>query len=268
MVASYVHHIAAWMDGTESLTDGEYRVYHVVCELIYLNNGPIILHESGIAGRCNQHVLAFRRHLAKLVERQKLMIGTDGKLSNRRAESELKSRLKPSSNPPPTPARPPPDPPPTPDAPPPRDAAKPLKSGKPAAGTGTLALLLTEENQDSELPEGRKKVRADSVSKGERLPDDWRPMQDHYEQGEALGISRQQVDAYADRMRNWAVANGHRQVARKSGIKGWNAAFRNWLADKAERNTGGGSNAATGKRGGFSSIGAQIRNAKNPGPHG
>lgn len=88
MVAYYQHDIAAWMDGTESLGDGEYRVYHVVCELMYLNGGPIVLHESGIAGRCNQHPLAFRRNLEKLVERGKIVrAGT--KIMNPRVESEL-----------------------------------------------------------------------------------------------------------------------------------------------------------------------------------
>jgi hypothetical protein len=89
MVAFYQHAIAPWMDGTESLSDGEYRVYHVVCQLMYLNNGPIVNHEQGIAGRCKQHPLKFRRHFARLVEIGKLIV-RDGKVSNARVENELK----------------------------------------------------------------------------------------------------------------------------------------------------------------------------------
>ena len=89
MVAYYQHNIAHWMDGTESLPDGEYRAYHVICELLYLNNGPIIAHESGIAGRCNQHPLAFRSNLKKLVERGKITFTADGKITNKRVEIEL-----------------------------------------------------------------------------------------------------------------------------------------------------------------------------------
>ena len=89
MVAFYQHDIANWMDGTEGLSDGEYRAYHVVCQLIYLNNGPIVLHESGIAGRCGQHRLAFRKNLENLLEKRKLTVGADGKITNRRVESEL-----------------------------------------------------------------------------------------------------------------------------------------------------------------------------------
>lgn len=89
MVAYFQHAIASWMDGTEGLEDGEYRAYHVVCQLIYLNNGPIVLHESGIAGRCNQHPLAFRRNVEKLIERGKIVRSNDGKITNRRVEAEL-----------------------------------------------------------------------------------------------------------------------------------------------------------------------------------
>lgn len=76
------------MDGTEGLDDGPYRVYHVVCQLIYLNEGPIALNEQGIAGRCKQHILAFRRNLKALLDLGKLVL-IDGRLSNNRAATEL-----------------------------------------------------------------------------------------------------------------------------------------------------------------------------------
>jgi Protein of unknown function (DUF1376) len=90
MVAWFKHDIPAWMDGTESLDDGPYRAYHVICQLIYLNEGPIALNETGIAGRCKQHILAFRRNLRTLIELKKLSL-IDGRLSNDRATTELQS---------------------------------------------------------------------------------------------------------------------------------------------------------------------------------
>lgn len=90
MVAWYKHDIPAWMDGTEGLDDGPYRTYHVICQLIYLNEGPIALNETGIAGRCKQHILAFRRNLRTLVELGKLSL-IDGRLANNRAATELQS---------------------------------------------------------------------------------------------------------------------------------------------------------------------------------
>lgn len=88
MVAWYKHDIPAWMDGTEGLSDGAYRAYHVICQLIYLNEGSITLNEHGIAGRCHQSVRGFRKHLSELLEVGKLKL-INGRLSNSRADKEL-----------------------------------------------------------------------------------------------------------------------------------------------------------------------------------
>lgn len=88
MVAWYKHDIPAWMDGTEALSDGAYRAYHVICQMIYLNEGPVALNEHGIAGRCRQSVRAFRRNLEELLTTKKLTLEND-RLSNSRADSEL-----------------------------------------------------------------------------------------------------------------------------------------------------------------------------------
>ena len=90
MALWYKHDIAAWMDGTEELDEKSYRAYHVICQLIYLNEGPIHLNEHGIAGRCNQHILTFRAALKRLFDLEKLTV-TDGKVSNTRAISEVGS---------------------------------------------------------------------------------------------------------------------------------------------------------------------------------
>lgn len=90
MVGWYKHDIPAWMDGTEALDDGAYRAYHVVCQLIYLNEGAIALNEHGIAGRCRQSIKAFRANLAKLITTGKLQL-SDDRLSNSRAVSELEN---------------------------------------------------------------------------------------------------------------------------------------------------------------------------------
>lgn len=88
MVGWYKHDIPAWMDGTENLSDGAYRAYHVICQLIYLNEGPIALNEHGIAGRCRQSIRAFRRNLQELISAGKLSL-ENGRLRNSRADSEL-----------------------------------------------------------------------------------------------------------------------------------------------------------------------------------
>jgi uncharacterized protein YdaU (DUF1376 family) len=88
MVAFFKRDIAAWMDGTENLSDGAYRAYDVICNLIYLSEGPITLNERGIAGRCRQRLEDFRRYVRQLTEAKKIVI-VDGKVFNRRCADEL-----------------------------------------------------------------------------------------------------------------------------------------------------------------------------------
>ena len=88
MVKFYKHDIADWMDGTEGLSDGAYRAYHVICQLIYLNEGPIKIHERGLAGRCNQRVDHFKRNLNDLLT-VGCVVSNDGLLSVYRCSNEL-----------------------------------------------------------------------------------------------------------------------------------------------------------------------------------
>lgn len=97
MVSFYKHDIPDWMDGTEALSDGAYRAYHVICQLIYLHEGPIMLNERGIAGRCNQSIKAFRKHLQELLDAGKLSL-SEGRLSNVRATLELENVRKNREN--------------------------------------------------------------------------------------------------------------------------------------------------------------------------
>ncbi len=90
MVAWYKHDIPAWMDGTASLSDGAYRAYHVICQQIYVNEGPIALNERYLAGSCNQSVKAFRGNLKELTDAGKL-VEIEGRLSNSRAVLELEN---------------------------------------------------------------------------------------------------------------------------------------------------------------------------------
>jgi hypothetical protein len=97
MVAFYKHDIPSWMDGTEGLSDGAYRAYHVICQLIYLHEGPVMLNERGIAGRCNQAVKSFRKHFQELLDAGKLTV-SDGRIFNARAALELENVRKNREN--------------------------------------------------------------------------------------------------------------------------------------------------------------------------
>lgn len=91
MVTWYRHDIPKWMEGTEELPDREYRVYHMLCMLMYLNEGPIKNHERGIAGRCNMDIRRYRAGLKELVQSKKIAVSADGMLSNGKAAKELKN---------------------------------------------------------------------------------------------------------------------------------------------------------------------------------
>ncbi len=123
------------------------------------------------------------------------------------------------------------------------------RSENPGHVPGQSGIALTPI-KDSKIKDSKKKERKSDLDgpavprdkpkrdKGQVLPADWMPKPSHYAKGTELGFDRARVDFFAERMRNWAGANAHRQVARKSN---WDLAFHNWLSDKAEKN--GGSNA-------------------------
>jgi uncharacterized protein YdaU (DUF1376 family) len=119
--------------------------------------------------------------------------------------------------------------------------AKSLKTKNPDMATANFspevrqngidsALTLIKDSKSLDIES--KKVRA-KKNAGVALPSDWLPKDSHYRKGEELGFSKQQIDFFAERMRNWAGANAHRAVARKSN---WDQAFHNWISDKAEKN--------------------------------
>lgn len=205
MVEYYQRTISAWMDGTESLDDGEYRAYDVICNLIYLNDGPIVMHESGIAGRCNQHPLRFRRNFEKLVALGKIVVGADGKISNARVAAELakiRSRRGPkSANPGRTPAAPSPHPPGVERGSPGGSANKPLKTKEP-----TLFADPIEKRREESLPDGK----ASNAMQNPPLD----PEADLYRRGrEVLGTSA------GGMIRNLLIAKGGNVALARAAIE-------------------------------------------------
>lgn len=294
MVAYYQHDIASWMDGTEGLTDGQYRAYHVVCELIYLNNGPIVLHESGIAGRCNQHTLAFRCNLKKLIELGKIVECDKGKISNRRVEAELAKIMRRKRG---TSAAPPADPRPTPAEPPANlggvsnrskggNARKPLKSNNATAvvrriDKTRIDKTIKEESDSSnpwrelpfadamavvELPDDGLEVpapKSKSKNNGTALPKDWKPTASDIAYAiNKLGISLADVDDHAEDMRLWAYANANRGIAKKDD---WEMTFKGWMRRETKKQKGRSSNEANrngSPQRGFGTFAARVGYAK------
>ena len=89
MVAWYPKNVLDWRQGTASLSLGEYRVYDVCCEEMYLHEEPIARNERALAGAANLRITDFRRFLESLIALGKIEVTADGKLWNRRVESEV-----------------------------------------------------------------------------------------------------------------------------------------------------------------------------------
>ena len=245
MVNWYRHDIPAWMDGTESLSDRAYRAFHVICQLIYLNEGPIVLNERGIAGRCNQDVRRFRASFKELVDAGKLRI-VDGKITNGRADDEIGKIFENRIN-----------------------AGKGGRSkghkggiegtskgdregivGGSTVDSGGIVDTSTGNHQnnplknndppqaslldDASLKEKRKEEKKESPlnpPKGKRLPEDWKPSEADRNYARSKGLSESQVDTEAEKFKNyWLTKPG------AGGVKlDWSRTWQNWVMTAAER---------------------------------
>lgn len=246
MVAFYQHNIAAWMDGTEGLPDGEYRVYHVICQLMYLNNGPIVMHESGLAGRCNQHLLAFRSNVKKLIEKGKLVLAEDGKITNARVAKEL-ARISgrrgiPPADPGSTSRQPRGGSPGVQQGSEGGQASKSLKNQNAAGGRVTKDKTRIEKKEPT--PDGVGGARA-TKPKPFPIPNDWTMKPVNFAYAEEHGFDR---DAAA--RLGQAFVDHHRH----KGTLGldWDAGFRTWVRNEIKY--GRGPRGATAPRKGGRSL--------------
>jgi hypothetical protein len=97
-----------------------------------------------------------------------------------------------------------------------------------------------------------------SKAKGHRIPDGWQPSEGHFALAEELGQRREWVADQAERMRDWAISNSNRPIARKAD---WNATFRNWMKSNAsdpkrshQNRNGGSSGHHAGQPRGFDAV--------------
>lgn len=86
---AFKHDIVLWSEGTRDLGDDAYRAYHVIVQLIYLNEGPLPFDEKEIAARCNTTTPKLRRVVAELVAAHKIWL-RDGRIYNLRVLNELR----------------------------------------------------------------------------------------------------------------------------------------------------------------------------------
>lgn len=80
-----------FLGGVASLSPAERGVYVTILALIYDNNGPVERRDARLARVCGCTVAAFKKSLDVLLDERKL-VEVGGRLTNVRAESELKNR--------------------------------------------------------------------------------------------------------------------------------------------------------------------------------
>lgn len=89
---SFKHDIVLWSEGTLSLPDDQYRVYHAIVQLIYLAEGPLPFNEKELAARCNQTPQRLRKSVAGLIALHKIWI-RGSHIYNLRVLMELRRTL-------------------------------------------------------------------------------------------------------------------------------------------------------------------------------
>ena len=102
-----------------------------------------------------------------------------------------------------------------------------FSESKPKAPTPTLTPNTSSLRSDvCETPNGATR------QKGTILPDDWAAKDRHLAKAAARGFPAAFVQDQADRMRNWALSNSNRAVARKAD---WDRTFDNWLGEAMDK---------------------------------
>jgi uncharacterized protein YdaU (DUF1376 family) len=225
----YQHYITDWMDSTEGLDDGAYRVYHVIIQMIYQHGGPIKLSERGLAGRCNQARPTFRKNLETLISLGKLK-RIDDKITNKRAQSELERREEVSKN--------------------------KAEAGKLSGASRRKTLTdqekprtdvhpsANEEKREEENREEKNLFAPDGAEKkrATRLPAGWMPtMLDRDRARQALGRN---YERELEKFRNYWESKSGKDATKVD----WDKTWLNWIM-KAEEN-GHGAGQKSGRRGG------------------
>lgn len=95
--------------------------------------------------------------------------------------------------------------------------------------TSSLSFLLTSSESKSEIQEKKESKKGRSKkSQSLPLPDEWQPSPEDFNYGQDHGHNPQRVLSMAEDMRLWARANGIRKVD-------WTATFHGWMRREADK---------------------------------
>jgi hypothetical protein len=206
----YPDEYIAGVGGT--LRADEQGVYWMLCSLIMSEGHGIEQNDRRISALCGIRPAAARRIVDKLVTAGKIQRQSDGKLLQKRSQSEVEKSLKRIQT----------------------ASENGSNGGRPkqkhqvnqqilkAGGSFDEKLTTnyqppTTNHKEKETPNGVPKKRAS------RLPADWSPPSEWIDEAMAKGLSRKAAIESADRMKNWSLS------AEKGAKLDWHATWRNWF---------------------------------------
>ena len=198
----------------------EQGVYWMVCALITSQGGPIEYNDRRISGLCCMRPSDLRRVVERLIELGKVTLTSDGKLSQKRAQSEVElsaKRIQSAVENGSKGGRPP-------------KINVENQSEKKADGlfsgnlTTNYQLPTTKEDKKEEDTSLRSVAPAASKPKATRLSETWILPEDFRKWAFEKGLPSERIVIEADKMRNWSINAG------RVGAKvDWFAAWRNWV---------------------------------------
>jgi uncharacterized protein YdaU (DUF1376 family) len=198
----------------------EQGIYWMICALITSEGGPIARNELRIASLCLSRQSDVRRIIDKLIAMGKVSLTDDGKLVQKRAQTEIEASSKRIQT----------------------ATENGSKGGRPSkkdvidqqmskpdglsAAKLTTNYQLPTTNQEKKEDTSLRSVSTPPAPKprATRLTDEWILPKSYGDWALEKGLPRERILVEADKMKNWSINAG------KVGAKlDWFAAWRNWV---------------------------------------
>ncbi|RVD66775.1 DUF1376 domain-containing protein, partial [Mesorhizobium sp. M7A.F.Ca.ET.027.03.2.1] len=202
------------------LTAEQQGVYWMICSLIMSEGGAIEFNDRRLAGLCRTRPADIRRVVAGLVEAGKIVRQSDGKLWQKRSQSEVEMSLKRIQSAAENGAN---------GGRPPKKAKQNQQSPK---ADGSFSEKLTTNYQ---LPtEVKEEPNGSSKKRGTRLSPEWSLPLEWQQWGKDNGLSIADIPSEAGKFHDWFIS-----VPDNRGVKvDWEATWRNWVRKAVQDRAG------------------------------
>lgn len=198
------------------LNVAEQGMYWMICSLMMSEGGPVLQNDRRLAGLCMCRPAEARKLVEALVTKGKIRRSNDGKLSQKRALSEVELSMNRIQNAVENGSK----------GGRPRGKTKQKQSSSQAEGFPDEKLSLTINHQPLTVRETTDVV---SRKRAHCLAEDWVCPSDWIDEAVAEGMPRARALAEAERMKNWSIAGG-----KNTAKLNWRSAWRNWYRDKLD----------------------------------